>query len=208
MVVTRQVSIHLVASLDVMSCPAILGPRLRQSSNFRLQSNTQSLEHFAMKLRSNMLLARHIHTATLDIATQSIIRVSSVACVCMRRQGLNCQLPIDGHSATNILKATWPSPTPIKIQIQELVLHFTGKNNCTWHPNRFHYSHKVGRQWRLPAHLPIHQTSRPLSGMSILSRESRCMLEIMRTPRPMSHCPIVLAQIPVLWTKMLSAYTP
>lgn len=152
-----------------------------------------------------MLLIKHIRTATLDTLRQNIIPASSVICICMHRQGLNCQFRINGHSATNMLKATWPNPTPIKMQSQQEELYFTGKDNSSLSPSRSYHTrklsqarrpvflrnvHEVGRQWRLFVHLLP-------QGTPTFSNASRCILEITDTLQPMPRYP-ARAQIPAL----------
>lgn len=195
-----------MASLGLMFCPATRSPILRQLSNSRLQFNTQCPERFATKIPADMVLIKHIHTAASDTMTQHIIPASSVECASMLRQGLNYQFRINDHLAINMSKATWPSPTPITIQSQQHELHYTGKDNCTWSPNRnsrtrqlpqIHPAiswnvHEVGRQWRSPMPLHTCQTYRPLQGMSMLNKALRYILEITGTPQPM---PIGRAQI-------------
>lgn len=57
-----------------------------------------------------MLLIKHIRTTTLDTLRQNIIPASSVICICMHRQGLNCQFRINGHSATNYVESSLAQP--------------------------------------------------------------------------------------------------
>lgn len=115
-VVVRHLWRCSVASPGLVSSPATLVTRLHQLSNFRLQSNVQHLERHGTKPRVNMIFTRCIHTAAFDTATQYIIPTSSVVRVCMCTEGPNFQFRINGHSATNMLKTTWPILTPIKIQ--------------------------------------------------------------------------------------------
>mgnify|MGYP001596434272 CR=1 FL=1 len=126
-VVIRQARRYSVFSLDLISCPvtqndARRSPKLRQLSNFRLRSNIQCLNRLATNMQSNMPLIKHIRTV-LDAATLHIIPASFLTCARMRTRGLNDQFPINGDSPTNILKVTWPNPTPTKIHCQKQAAH-------------------------------------------------------------------------------------